>query len=322
MNDTLVESILIKFNLQYKPISGGRKFLLKCPFHDDRTASLTITSDIGLYGCFACGTTGPNIKHFLSRLKGEEIDIRDYISEKDEFEMGLQKIYNQSASNILQYDEYINFKQVHDFYSQFFVDALNHNEAKNYLLSRNFNSNIIKRFKLQYCIAERFENRIIIPYYKNGMLIGFNSRLIGVDKKFGKELRYLYLTSSKFFEGYLYNYENISNKDYCILVEGPFDLMWLVQNGYKNVISTLTTHVSTEHLIRICEFKKIIFCFDNDENGKGKEGMIRVAEKILSLFPEKEIYTSELPQWKDPNECSGAELRESFKKLKRIKQNT
>lgn len=315
-----IEAILEKFQIQYKPISGNTKYLICCPFHHDRNPSMTIRADDGLYGCFSCKAGGPNIQHFLKRLLGEEIDIREFVSERDEFNMKLNKIYRQSEHNILQYEELNHFHHIYKYHSQFFIDIYKNQEAIKYLKEqRNFTDQTIRKFKLQFCMADRYENRIIIPYYLNDKLIGFNSRLLGVNKEHGKELRYLYLLATKMFEGYLYNFENILNYNYCILVEGPFDLMWMVQNGYQNVISTLTTNISTSHLENICQFKKIIFCFDNDENNKGYEAVIKTSTRILNLFPEKEIYMVKLPEWKDPNETSNAELKRAFEDLKKIK---
>ena len=291
---------------------------MRCPFHHDTKSSFTIRADTGLYGCFSCGVTGPDIKHFLKRMAGDNIDIRDFITEQDEVEMKLQKLYTRSALKIIQYDEYVDFMQAYLYESQSFIPALQHEVSKEYLLKRKFTEDTIKYFDLKYCVSGRYEGRIIIPYKKDERIIGFNSRLIGVDKSDGKEQRYRYLIAQKEFEGYLYNYHNIWNKNYCILVEGPFDLMYMVQSGYQNVISTLNTRVSVEHLLKILEFKKIIFCFDNDRNERGKKSMIKAAQHIISIVPEKEVYSVDLPKYKDPNECSTEELREAFGKLKRI----
>ena len=61
-------------------------------------------------------------------------------------------------------------------------------------------------------------------------LIGFNSRYIGDNPS---TLRYLYCLNNSLFESFIYNYENITNHDYCILAE-PFDNNVLVQMAVKN----------------------------------------------------------------------------------------
>ena len=58
--------------------------------------------------------------------------------------------------------------------------------------------------------------------------------------------------------------------------------MYLVQCGYKNVISTLNTNISRKQLTKILNFKKIIFCFDNDEKTKaGQNAVLKHASDIL-----------------------------------------
>lgn len=320
MFNDIIEAVLMRFGFDYKPISGGTKYLMKCPFHQDNKASLTVRADSGLYGCFACGTTGPDIKHFLRRLAGDNVDIREFVSEKDELDMKLNKLYTRSALKLIQYDEYVDFLAAYTYESQGFVKALSNEIASKYLLEeRKLSKNTVMNFNLKYCVSGRYEGRVIIPYSMNGRIIGFNSRLIGVDKSDGKEQRYRYLIAQKDFEGFLYNHENIINKKYCILVEGPFDLMYMVQNGYDNVISTLNTRISVEHLLKISEFQKIIFCFDNDKSEVGKKSMMKAAQHILSILPEKDIYFVDLPYGKDPNECNAEELKESFGKMKKLK---
>lgn len=319
MFNDLIEAVLMKFGLDYKLISGGSKYLLKCPFHHDTSASFTIRADTGLYGCFSCGTSGPDLKHFMKRMAGDKVDIRDFLTEKDEFDMKLNRIYTKSALKLIQYDSYIDFLQAYTFESQGFLPALKNEEARKYLLEeRKLSESIVKKFELKYCVSGRYEGRIIIPYKVKEKIIGFNSRLIGVDKSEGKEQRYRYLISLNEFEGFLYNFEDIDNKDYCILVEGPFDLMYLVQNGYKNVISTLNTRVSVEHLLKISEFKKIIFCFDNDKNERGKQSMLKASQNILRILPDKPIFNVDLPKYKDPNECTPEELKVAFSHMKKI----
>jgi len=305
--------------MEYKLISNGYKFLLKCPFHKESNPSLTIRSDTGLYGCFSCNTNGPNIAHFLKRLLGKDVDIREFVSEKDELQMQLNKIYSKSADKLLQFDTYSEFLEVYKYESQNFVPAMNNPCSSNYLINeRKLHKSIIENFNLKYATCGQYEKRIIIPYMNGKKTIGFNSRLIGTDKSQGKELRYRYFLSPKEFEGYLYNLDHVSNRKYCILVEGPFDLMYLVQCGFKNVISTLNTRVSNEHLLKISEFEKIIFCFDNDEKETGKNSMLKAAKHILNILPEKEIYYIDLPFGKDPNECSPGELKLAFSKMNRL----
>ena len=38
--------------------SNNNQYVGRCPFHDDKKASLSINMDRGVYNCHACGATG------------------------------------------------------------------------------------------------------------------------------------------------------------------------------------------------------------------------------------------------------------------------
>lgn len=45
----------------------GRRVMIKCPFHEDRTASLAIYPNNGFH-CFGCGANGQNAIDFVTKL--------------------------------------------------------------------------------------------------------------------------------------------------------------------------------------------------------------------------------------------------------------
>lgn len=315
-----VETVLSKLNIPYKVIKGGRELQFRCicPNHNDRHASACISTESGLWHCFSCGESG-NLRRFVNIAGGEDVDIKSFITPTDDLKMRLSKIYNESAKNMLIYENDNSFEEMFKTEIQDnFIPAYKNRESLKYLIhKRKLTLDTIKEFGLLYAVSGRYENRIIIPYYDNGRIVGMNSRYIGECES---SYRYRYLVNSARFDSYLYNFNNVNSYKYCILVEGPFDLMYLHQCGFNNVISTLNTRITNGHLKRIMKFKRIIFCFDNDaETHAGQNAVIKHASTILSVAPEMDIYKVELPLGKDPNECSSEELIECFKHLKRIK---
>ena len=49
----------------------GRRVTIRCPFHQDKTASLSIYPNNGFH-CFGCGAHGKNAIDFVAKLSGEE----------------------------------------------------------------------------------------------------------------------------------------------------------------------------------------------------------------------------------------------------------
>src|SRR3989338_8736193 len=52
-----------------KPRKTGKGYVVKCPFHEDTTASLSITPGKGLWQCFGCGAAGDVFK-FIEKKEG------------------------------------------------------------------------------------------------------------------------------------------------------------------------------------------------------------------------------------------------------------
>lgn len=316
---SVVEQVLTKLNISFKSRKNGQELLFNCiaPDHDDRHASASINTATGQWKCWSCLKKG-NLKTLIRIVTGDITEWEKLVTPQDSVKMKIGAIYKKSVEQILSYENSIDFKNTIDMLKEDFVPATTNIDAMRYLVKkRKFTKENIKKFKLLYATKGTYENRIIIPYYLNGEMIGFNSRYIGDNPK---TLRYLYYLNKDKFEHFLFNYENIQNYKYCILAEGQFDLMYLVQNGYQNVISTLNTNINQNQMLELMKFKKIIFCFDNDEVSQaGQNAVLKHADSILN-YMEIPIFKVELPSGKDPNECGPDTLKECFSKLKRIKK--
>jgi DNA primase len=150
---------------------------------------------------------------------------------------------------------------------------------------------------------------------KDGSCIGFNSRLISSDKNNQKELRYRFMVNKSKFESFVYNYHRCNT---VIIVEGIFDLLWLYQNGIKNVISFLTAGANLKQVVELYPYKNVIFLFDNDLNKAGDNAVRKISDTILELMPDKKLYKATLPVGKDVNESSVTEILQSLNKMKKV----
>lgn len=310
-----------KSGVKFKPWKNGLEMRFNCQFpdHKDRNASCSINVETGLMGCFGCQGKG-NIETFIYLLTGEKIEAKNLLTEKDMCLLSIEGVYRNYLQNEPHFDSYDDFSmqlkdQMNDFTGIFFQQI-----AYDYLKKRAITDKTILEFNLRYAPVGKYAGRIIIPYFEKGKALGFNSRLIGVDKKFKNEERYRYFVYNPLLRGYIYNFDLINPKiDYCILVEGPFDLMYLHSIGYKNVISTLNTGMKLEHIKgKLEKFKTIIFCFDNDENEAGFKSVLKNSALLKSVIPKINIRYVELPKGKDPNDCTMDELKLAFSKLRKI----
>lgn len=318
---TIVEQVLQKLNIEYTAHSRGQWLSFRCihPKHNDRNASCNINVISGLWHCWSCPARG-NLQMLVNMVDGT-LKLEDMVSEEDAVLLQIDSIYSKSMDRVMVYEKINDFKRDIEYIQRDFISALDNKDAREYLYNRNLNDETIREFNLMFAIRGEYKDRVIIPYYIDGEMIGFNSRHIGDGH------RYLYFVDKNRFNGFIYNLGNVESRDSVILVEGPFDLMYMWQCGFKNVISTLNTSMNNEHMNKIFEFDKIIFCFDNDPISKaGDKAVLQHSKEILKISRNKLLFKVSLPNDKDdetrkrdPNNCSIVELLQAFKNITRIK---
>jgi CHC2 zinc finger len=54
----VIDSSIFDRHLDLAPLRGRHRGLVRCCFHQDRTASLSVDRDAGVFNCFGCGAKG------------------------------------------------------------------------------------------------------------------------------------------------------------------------------------------------------------------------------------------------------------------------
>ena len=165
------------------------------------------------------------------------------------------------------------------------VDANNpeHQVHIDYLASRNLSADSYTYYITPAADRERDKNRIIIPYYYNGEVVGHTSRFYdGLAPKYISEQQ----------RGYVFNYDNQPKRGTaCILVEGQFDAISIGGCAY------LGSTISDEQARMISKLnREIIVVPDRDKTG------MAICTRALDLG-----YRVSIPEWsseiKDVNDA-------------------
>ena len=88
LNQYSFAKLLRYLNLPIKYVNGN-EVKIKCPFHDEKTASMCIDLEKGLFKCFGCGASG-NIYQFYAKFRGYDTK-RDYKTIKSELDLIAQQ---------------------------------------------------------------------------------------------------------------------------------------------------------------------------------------------------------------------------------------
>ena len=323
----IVDIIGSHLNLQKK----GNDYWACCPFHNEKTASFSVSETKQFYYCFGCGAKG-NVIDFLMEFLNLAYPeaIRNLANT-----LGMDVPESREESK--KYDEFKRLEEILISAQTLFLKSLKENEkAIDYLKQRGITGETAKVFGLgfapndyntlkkqlnQYKESDmlsvgllansdnenyvKFRNRIMFPIYNTyGNLCGFGGRLLTENNKLPK-----YMNSP---ETKLYSKRNIlyglniarkvkETEKRIFVVEGYMDVISLYQNDIKNVVATLGTAISQSHLLNCFKYsKEIIFAFDGDE--AGQKAAWRSVEQLLPIIKDGyEASFSFLPDNLDPD---------------------
>lgn len=123
-------------------------------------------------------------------------------------------------------------------------------EKKGYDLQLGYEAGILSRNDTDFNYYDRFRNRIIFPLANaQGRIVGYSGRTYTEQ-----EPKYLNSPESPIFQKrkLLYNLsearKSIRQKDEVILLEGFMDVIKADDAGLKNVVASMGTQLSNEHI--------------------------------------------------------------------------
>jgi len=307
----------------------GTKGMALCPFHGEKTASMSFTDVENLFHCFGCKMGGDIYKYVQEINNLEFQDAVELVAEK----YGFKLAYTENS----QTDDFKNFQKKINLIDEYFkemMDSEKSKKAKEYLTSRKFNEQDLKRYDIsfidsnvedfqKFCDKNKisdfdlkklgfissnnnflFKNRIMFP------ILNFRSETIAYGGRALEDFGPKYLNSS---DSVLYKknrnlyftkefISSVKKKGYAFLVEGYFDVLSLNQLGYSNSASPSGTALTIQQLDAISRYtNKILLCFDNDEAGlKATERVLEIKNQVSNQL---EIHCLNLPEkYKDISE--------------------
>ena len=308
----------------------GKEYMACCPFHDEKTASFTVSPEKQFYHCFGCGAHGTALGFLMEYERLDFIEAVETLAQQ----LGLDVPRDTTPEIKDDFQEcYILLEQANTYYKKMLRD---HQRAIDYLKSRGVSGEVAAKFDLGYSPKgfhnllnqfknaateeqlikiglikqnekgkkyDRFRNRIMFPIKdRRGRVIGFGGRALADEIP-----KYLNTPETPIFHksDTLYGlYDARKNKETSesiIVVEGYMDVVALAQNQIFNVVATLGTATTTQHIQQLYRYtQEVIFCFDGDR--AGRDAAWRAAQQTIPLFKDGlEAKFLFLPQGEDPD---------------------
>jgi len=116
----------------------GTKGMALCPFHGEKTASMSFTDVENLFHCFGCKEGGDIFKYVQEINNLEFQDAVEFVAEKYGFKLS----YTQTNEN----NDFKVYQNKMELLNDYFIESMgseNSNEAKVYLENRKFDNNDI-----------------------------------------------------------------------------------------------------------------------------------------------------------------------------------
>ena len=304
----------------------GTKGMALCPFHGEKTASMSFTDVENLFHCFGCKEGGDIFKYVQEINNLEFQDAIEFVAEK----YGFKLTYTQTSDN----SDFKVYQEKIDLINNYFLETMESDkskEAKAYLKTRKYDENDIGKYSISFISKDEdkfnkfckineitkddlkrlgfisnsgnmlFKNRIMFPIlsFRNN-IIAFGGRAIddfgpkylnSSDSVLYKKNRNLYFTE-EFISA-------TKKKGYAFIVEGYFDVLSLNKLGYANAASPSGTALTYQQLESVSKYtSKILICFDNDEAGlKATERVLEIKNQVSKQL---EVHCLNLPpEYKD-----------------------
>ena len=306
-----IESLKLKAKISDFVLSSttgkirGNKGMALCPFHGEKTASMSFTDEENLFHCFGCKEGGDIFKYVQLINSVEFQESVEIVADKYAFSLKYtDSKFESDQKNLIKI-----MKTISDYFIEN-LDKTNSTKPKQYLNSRKINENEIQKFKLgfaendekvfyKFCndnqidkqilkslglLSEKqnllFRDRIMFP------ITNFRNEVVAYGGRALNDYGPKYLNSAEsqiykknrtlfFTDNFL---KSVKENNEIIIVEGYFDVLAFNLLGYSNVASPSGTALTIQQLEQLSKYStNITLAFDNDKAG------VSATRRILDL---------------------------------------
>jgi DNA primase len=147
IDDLLARVDIVEVIEQRVPLKkAGRDWTARCPFHDERSPSFTVSPNKQFYHCFGCGAHGSAIKFLMDYDRLEFVDAVEDLAAR----VGVKVPYEGGSKRAPQEDA-ADLYTLLDASAKFYQRELDKNEvARAYFDGRGLDAQTIERFQLGY----------------------------------------------------------------------------------------------------------------------------------------------------------------------------
>ena len=330
----------------------GKEYSARCPFHDERSPSFTVSPTKQFYHCFGCGAHGTAISFLMQYDRLEFLDAVDELARQAGMEVPRET--QQLNANPDTQDLFNALEAASRYYQRQLATS---DKARAYLDARGVGDAVRAQFGIGYApegfsalkdalgtdprrlqlleragmlskndrghVYDKFRDRVMFPILdRRGRVIAFGGRVLSKDDG----PKYLNSPETALFhkgrELYgLWQVRQANQKiERLIVVEGYMDVVALFEHGVSQAVATLGTATTPDHAeLLFRNAPDVYFCFDGDRAGRGAAW--KAVESVLPRMRDgRQAFFLFLPEGEDPDSIVRQEGAQGFEA--RLRQAT
>ncbi|MDD3414966.1 MAG: DNA primase [Lachnospiraceae bacterium] len=338
-SEELIEEVRLK-NDVVDVISGyvnlkkkGSSYFGLCPFHNEKSASFSVTPSKQMYYCFGCGAGGNVISFIMEYENYSFMEAIKYLAERAGVDLPEGEMSEESRKQDTLRAQILELNKIAAKYFYIMLRQPDGKTGYDYLVNRELSKETMQQFGLGYAskysddlyryikklgysdeiirqsglvnvdekhgMSDKFWNRVIFPIMDvNHRVIGFGGRVMGDGKP-----KYLNSPETKVFDKsrnlYGLNHARTSRKKNMIVCEGYMDVIALHQAGFSQAVASLGTAFTSGHANLLKRYtEEVYLTYDNDQAGT------MAALRAIPILKESGISAKviNMQPYKDPDE--------------------
>jgi DNA primase len=331
---------------EYTPLKRvGRRYTGLCPFHSERTASFSVNAEEGLYYCFGCQASGDAIT-FVRAIEGcDFVEAVERLAER----AGVVVRHDSSDRSGPGRDKLQVLKDAMEravaFYHQRLLEGRDAGQARQYLRSRGYGSDVVRQFRLgwapggsslsrslggkdkvlleaglaregNYGLMDSFAERVIFPIFDpSGAAIALGGRVLpgksGSGPKYRNSPETPIYSKRRTLYGLNWARQAVVQSQEVVVCEGYTDVIGMFMSGVPRAVATCGTALTEDHFKLLGRFaRRVVLAFDADAAGESAAARFYEWERTHDL----EVAVAPLPSGSDPGDLASrdpAALREA-----------
>jgi DNA primase len=322
----------------------GREYSARCPFHDERSPSFTVSPTKQFYHCFGCGAHGTAISFLMNYDRLEFLDAVEELARRAGVEVPRET--RAKSENTETRDVFSALDATARFFQKQLAGSA---KAQAYVERRGLSAETVARYAIGYApdgysglkdalgtdarrmalleraglfskndkghVYDKFRDRLMFPIHdRRGRVIAFGGRVIDPEDspKYLNSPETLLFHKGRELYGLWQARQAHAKLERLIVVEGYMDVVALAQHGVTQAVATLGTATTPDHAeLLFRNASDVYFCFDGDR--AGRNAAWKAVESVLPRMKDgRQAFFLFLPEGEDPDTIVRKEGAEGF----------